>query len=83
MQEEIMQIDSAVLYVITKKLKEKLDACQVRQVHQIDNRIMDLELFCTDGDIVSLMINTYNPPLLYLTSKGKTKSSTPLPRLSA
>lgn len=68
-----MQIDSAVLYVITKKLKEKLDACQVRQVHQIDNRIMDLELFCTDGDIVSLMINTYNPPLLYLTSKGKNK----------
>ena len=46
-----MQIDSAVLYVITKKLKEKLDACQVRQVHQIDNRIMDLELFCTDGDL--------------------------------
>lgn len=45
----------------------------MRQVHQIDNRIMDLELFCTDGDIVSLMINTYNPPLLYLTSKGKNK----------
>lgn len=68
-----MQIDSAVLYIIVKKLKEKLDSCQVRQVHQIDNRIMDLELFCTDGDIVSLIINTYNPPLMYLTGKGKNK----------
>lgn len=68
-----MQIDSAVLYVIVKKLKEKLNSCQVRQVHQIDNRIMDLELFCTDGDIVSLMINTYNPPLLYITAKGKNR----------
>ena len=48
MQEEIMQIDSAVLYMIVKKLKEKLDSCQVRQVHQIDNRIMDLELFCQE-----------------------------------
>lgn len=68
-----MQIDSAVLYIIVKELKEKLDSCQVRQVHQIDNRIMDLELFCTDGDIVSLIINTYNPPLMYLTGKGKNK----------
>lgn len=82
MQEEIMQIDSAVLYTIVKKLKEKLDSCQVRQVHQIDNRIMDLELFCQDGDIVSLIINTYNPPLLYLTGRAKTGSSTPLPRPS-
>ena len=73
MQEEIMQIDSAVLYMIVKKLKEKLDSCQVRQVHQIDNRIMDLELFCQDGDIVSLIINTYNPPLLYLTGRAKNR----------
>ena len=73
MQEEIMQIDSAVLYMIVKKLKEKLDSCQVRQVHQIDNRIMDLELFCQDGDIVSLIINTYNPPLLYLTGRARNK----------
>ena len=65
-----MQIDSAVLYMIVKKLKEKLDSCQVRQV---DNRIMDLELFCQDGDIVSLIINTYNPPLLYLTGRAKNR----------
>ena len=56
-----------------QKLKEKLDSCQVRQVHQIDNRIMDLELFCQDGDIVSLIINTYNPPLLYLTGRAKNR----------
>ncbi|WP_416178035.1 Rqc2 family fibronectin-binding protein [Dialister sp.] len=68
-----MQIDSAVLYVLVKELRKKIDSCQVRQIHQIDNRIMDLELYCTDGDVVSLIINTYNPPILYLTGKGKNK----------
>ena len=68
-----MQIDSALLYVLVKELGKKLESCQVRQIHQIDNRIMDLELYCTDGEVVSLMINTYNPPLLYLTEKGKNK----------
>ena len=30
---------------------------------------MDMELYCTDGDVVSLILNTYNPPILYLTGK--------------
>lgn len=68
-----MQIDSAVLYVLVKELQKKIDSCQVRQIHQIDNRIMDLELYCTDGDVVSLIINTYNPPILYLTGRGRNK----------
>lgn len=68
-----MQIDSAVLYVLVKELRKKIESCQVRQIHQVDNRIMDMELYCTDGDVVSLILNTYNPPILYLTGKGRNK----------
>ena len=40
-----MQIDSASLYLFVKELQKLLIPAQVRQIHQIDNRIMDIELF--------------------------------------
>ena len=40
-----MQIDSAVLYIFRKELAAKIIPAQVRQIHQIDNRIIDIELF--------------------------------------
>ena len=35
-----MQIDSASLYLFVKELQKLLIPAQVRQIHQIDNRIM-------------------------------------------
>lgn len=69
--EVTMQIDSAALYITLKQMKTKLISAQVRQIHQIDNRIMDIEFYCPDGYSVNLIINTYNPPLMYLSSRGK------------
>ena len=44
-----MQIDSASLYLFVKELQKLLIPAQVRQIHQIDNRIMDIELFCPNA----------------------------------
>lgn len=44
-----MQIDSATLYVIIKCLNNTLIPSQVRQIRQIDSRIIDIELFCSES----------------------------------
>ena len=66
-----MQIDSATLYLFIKELKKIIVPAQVRQIHQIDNRIMDMELFCPNSRPVHLIFNTHTPPIVYLTTKGK------------
>ena len=66
-----MQIDSATLYLFIKELKKIIVPAQVRQIHQIDNRIMDMELFCPNSRPVHLIFNTHTPPIVYLTTKRK------------
>lgn len=66
-----MQIDSATLYVFVKELKQLMAGAQVRQIHQIDNRIMDIELFCPSAKPVHLICNTHTPPVVYISTKGK------------
>ena len=67
-----MQIDSAALYLLVKKLNKTLKSSQIRQIHQIDNRIMDIEFFTSEGRPINLVLNTYNPPVIYIASQGKT-----------
>lgn len=66
-----MQIDSATLYLFIKELQQLVIPAQVRQIHQIDSRIMDIELFCPNAKPVHLIFNTHTPPIVYLTTKGK------------
>ncbi len=66
-----MQIDSATLYLFIKELQKIDIPAQVRQIHQVDNRIMDIELFCPNAKPVHLLLNTHTPPVVYLTSKNK------------
>ena len=66
-----MQIDSATLYLFIKELQQLVIPAQVRQIHQIDNRIMDIELFCPNAKPVHLIFNTHTPPIVYLSTKGK------------
>ena len=40
-----MQIDSSTLYLYVKGLNKLLISSQIRQIHQIDQKIFDLELF--------------------------------------
>ena len=68
-----MQIDSAALFLLVKKLNKSLMFSQIRQIHQIDNRIMDIEFFSPEGHPVDLVLNTYNPPVIYIASQGKNK----------
>ena len=68
-----MQIDSAALYLLVKKLNKALKSSQIRQIHQIDNRIMDIEFFSSEGRPINLVLNTYNPPVIYIASQGKNK----------
>lgn len=66
-----MQIDSATLYLFVKEVEHLVIPAQVRQIHQIDSRIMDIELFCPNAKPVHLIFNTHTPPIVYLTTKGK------------
>ncbi len=69
-----MQIDSATLYLFIKELQKIVVPAQVRQIHQIDNRIMDIELFCPNAKPVHLLLNTHTPPIVYVTSKSKVQN---------
>lgn len=65
-----MQIDSAVLYIFRKELAAKIIPAQVRQIHQIDNRIIDIELFRSYEKPIHLIFDTYRP-LIYITKNLK------------
>lgn len=65
-----MQIDSAVLYIFRKELAAKIIPAQVRQIHQIDNRIIDIELFRSYEKSIHLIFDTYRP-LIYITENLK------------
>lgn len=56
-----MHIDSTILYVFQKELVNRILHAQVRQIHQIDNRIIDMELFCPNAKPVHLIFDTYKP----------------------
>ncbi|MDY6083828.1 MAG: NFACT family protein [Dialister sp.] len=61
-----MQIDSMTLFAIVKEMRKLLIFAQVRKIHQINPRIFVIELFCPDSQQRLLVINTYTPPLLYI-----------------
>lgn len=61
-----MQLDSMSLFTIVKEMRKILLFSQVRKIHQINPRIFVIELFCSDAKQRLLIINTYTPPILYV-----------------
>ena len=78
-----MQIDSASLYLFVKELQKLLIPAQVRQIHQIDNRIMDIELFCPNAKPVHMMRIPTRRPSYTSHRRARCKISIPRHRPSA
>ena len=66
-----MQIDSSTLYLYVKGLNKLLISSQIRQIHQIDQKIFDLELFRPNSSPLHLIINLHPPPIFYISSKNR------------
>ena len=66
-----MQIDSSTLYLYVKGLNKLLISSQIRQIHQIDQKIFDLELFRPNSSPLHLIINLHTPPIFYISSKNR------------
>lgn len=72
-----MQIDSAILYVFRKELDTQIIPAQVRQIHQIDSRVIAIELFCPNGKPLHLIFDTYHPIVYFSETLKKDVSYTP------
>lgn len=68
-----MFIDSVILYGLVKELKEQLLAAQVKQIHQTDPRVLDMELYRPMSSPAHLILCVQNPPYLYAVSGSKKK----------
>lgn len=69
-----MFIDSVLLYGLVKELQTTLRAAQVRQIHQTDQRVIDIELYRPSQAPVHLMASAQNPPCLYTMRQSKKDS---------
>lgn len=66
-----MTIDSTILFLFVKELTSLLYASQVRQIKQIDNRIMDIEFFCPHQAPVHMIFDTRRPTLYVAPPEAK------------
>ena len=66
-----MFIDSVLLYGLVKELAAGLTGAQVRQIHQSDDRVMDIELYRPGASPVHLFMSAQNPPYLYAARQSK------------
>lgn len=63
-----MFIDSTILYGLVKELKAMLLSTQVKQIHQLDARVFDIELYRPMASAAHLILCVQNPPYLYAVS---------------
>lgn len=70
-----MQIDSSTLYLYVKGLNKLLISSQIRQIHQIDQKIFDLELFRPNSSPLHLIINLHTPPIFIFHLRIGTRST--------
>ena len=66
-----MFIDSVLLYGLVKELQQMLAGSQVRQIHQTDERVIDIELYRPGASPVHLFLSAQNPPCLYAARQSK------------
>lgn len=68
-----MFIDSVILYGLVKELKEQLLSAQVKQIHQTDPRVLDVELYRPMSSPAHLILCVQNPPYLYAAFDNRKK----------
>ena len=68
-----MFIDSVIVYGLVKELKEQLLSSQVKQIHQTDARVLDIELYRPMASPAHLILCVQNPPYLYASCGEKKK----------
>ena len=56
-----MQLDSLMIYHLTKELNQSLLGAQVREIHQIDSRLFELELFKIDTKPIHFLLSAQTP----------------------
>jgi Predicted RNA-binding protein homologous to eukaryotic snRNP len=56
-----MQLDSLMIYHLTKELNQSLLGAQVREIHQIDSRLFELELFKIDTKPMHFLLSAQTP----------------------
>lgn len=69
-----MFIDSTVLYGLIKELKASLLSAQVKQIHQIDARVFDIELYRPMASSAHLILCIQTPPYFYAVTGNKKTS---------
>lgn len=65
-----MIIESSILFPFIEEIKEIIIPSQVRQIKQIDNRIIDIELFCPNATPIHMIFDTHIP-MVYLSNSNK------------
>lgn len=75
-----MMIDSLILFGLVKELKQQLTGSQIRQIHQADPRMMDMELFHPSSGAGHLILSARTPPSVYLDRTENGKRSYMLPQ---
>lgn len=66
-----MFLDSTLLYGLAKEMHETLRATVVRQIHQLDARVIDIELYRPALPPVHLILSAQNPPCCYTLMQAK------------
>lgn len=72
-----MLLDSLILYGLVKELEETVLGAQVREIHQTDPRIMDVECFRPGKPPVHLIFSARTPPYVYADAAMRQGSYTP------
>lgn len=69
-----MILDSLLLYGLVRELSASLAFAQVRDIHQTDARVLDLELFRPSASPIHLVLSAQNPLCLYAAKLSKKQS---------
>ena len=67
-----MILDSFIIHGLLCELNTSLQTAQVRQIHQTDPRIIDMELFRPGSGSFHLILSAYTPPVFYIKKNGGT-----------
>lgn len=72
-----MFLDSTILFGLAGEMRETLRAAVVRQIHQLDARVVDIELYRPALPPVHLILSAQNPPCVYTLVHAKKQKESP------
>ena len=63
-----MQLDSLMICHLVNELNQQLIGAQIREIHQTDDRMFEIELFRADAKPMHLLLCAYTPTYLCVLS---------------